>query len=692
MNNNKRNQSVNKDEIIKLIKSEGKSLDVKTILHRLKLPNTARGPVKQILKKLSKQGAISMARKKFSGEKTSKTITGKIDLRNDYGFLVMPDGNDIFVGRSSAEDLLPGDIIEVYPHVSRAGGIEGELKRIVSRTEAPVMCRVKKFGNDFFAVLTFKPGPIIKIKKPSEALGEGDLILVKAEYENGKLFGEVVAHLYDKSDMKLYTQFILARNEIRQDFPDEVLSEAAAIGIDTSNIGNRMDLRNEMIITVDPIDAKDFDDAISIEKKNGKYRLGVHIADVAHYMKEGSALDLEASLRGTSVYLPGSVIPMQPEKLSNDICSLREGVDRMTFSIFMNMNEHGVIENYEIKESIIKNYKRFSYEQVDGILKGAECPDKKLKDLLFLMNELKEKLKENFRLGGSIDFDLGEPVFVYRADWSIADIIRKESLDSHKLIEYFMISANVCAADYITKHTKAGMFRIHEKPFQKDIDEFNSYMRGMGIDVSLKKGTNREFQHVLEQVKNSDKKNLVQKKLLRSMKLARYSENNLGHFGLGLEKYTHFTSPIRRYADVIVHRLIKNFLGVEAMKETEKVYLKQVAFDISTNEEKAEKAENDTFRLYCLDFLKDRVGDVFEAVVSRVTKNGFVMELKQYPVEGFVNYDSLEEYYVFDQYRQAAIAKRSKKIIKTGDTFSVIIVRIDLEALKLELEPEKLNK
>lgn len=689
MKNTRQGKVVNKEEIVALVKSEGRSLDVKTIMHMLKLPNNARGSVKQILKKLSKQGDISMSRKKFSGEKLSKTVTGKIDLRNDYGFLIMPDGNDIFVGRSSAEDLLPGDIIEVYPHVSRAGGIEGELKRIVKRTESPVMCRVKKFGNDVFAVLNFKPGPIIKIRKPSEALGEGDLILVKVEYDNGKIYGDVIAHLYDKSDMKLYMQFILARNEIRQDFSDEVLSEAAAIGIDTSNLSGRMDLRDEIIVTVDPKDAKDFDDAISIEKKDGKYRLGVHIADVAHYMKEGSALDVEAALRGTSVYLPGTVIPMQPEKLSNDICSLREGVDRMTFSIFMNMDGNGIIEDYEIRESVIRNYKRFTYEEVNGILKGDDYEDDRVKKSIFLMNELKDKLKENFRLGGNIDFDLGEPAFVYNDDGSIGNIIRKESLDSNKLIEYFMISANICAADFITKHSKAGMFRVHEKPFQKDIEDFNSYMRGMGIDVSLKKGTNKEFQQVLEKVRNSEKKNLVQKKLLRSMKLARYSENNLGHFGLGLEKYTHFTSPIRRYADIIVHRLIKHYLGVEAMKDVEKAYLKQVAFNISVNEEKAEKAENDTFRLFCLDFLKDRVGDVFEAVVSRVTKNGFVMELADYPVEGFVNYDALDEYYVFDQFRQAAVAKRSKKIIKIGDNFSVIIVRIDLESLKLELEPEK---
>src|ERR1035437_1119748 len=365
--NNNQGRIVSKEEIVELIKNEGRSLDVKTIMHRLKLGNSARGTVKQILKKLSKQGTINKDRKKFSNEKITKTVTGKIDLRNDYGFLAMPDGNDIFVGRSSAEDLLPGDIIEVYPHVSRAGGIEGELKTIVKRTESPVMCRVRKFGNEVFAVLTFKPGPIIKIRKPSEALGEGDLVLVRVDYDSGKLFGEVVAHLYDKSDMKLYMQFILARNEIRQDFPDEVLSEAAAIGLDTSDLGDRLDLRDEVIITVDPKDAKDFDDAISIEKNAGKYRLGVHIADVTHYMKEGSALDAEASLRGTSVYLPGSVIPMQPEKLSNDICSLREGVDRMTFSIFMNMDGNGVIEDYEIKESVIKNHKRFTYEEVDDV-------------------------------------------------------------------------------------------------------------------------------------------------------------------------------------------------------------------------------------------------------------------------------------------------------------------------------------
>jgi ribonuclease R len=689
MSKEKQNRIVNKTEIINLIKSGEKSLDVKTIMQRLKLPNSARGQVKQMLKKLAKRGDIEQKRRKFAGQADAKTITGRIDLRNDYGFLIMPDGNDIFIGRDSAEDLLPGDIIEVYPHKSRAGGIEGELKKIVKRTESPVMCRVRKFGDEVFAVLTFKPGPIIKIRKPSEALGEGDLILVTVDYENGRLFGTVISHLYDKTDMKLYMQFILAKNGIRQPFPDKVLSEAAQMAIDTSNLGNRVDLRNEIIVTVDPKDAKDFDDAVSVEKTGGKYRLGVHIADVTHYMKEGSNLDEEASLRGTSVYLPGSVIPMQPEKLSNDLCSLREGVDRMTFSIFMDIDENGFITSYQIKESIINNKKRFTYEEVLAILKGGECGDPKIKEALFIMDELKEKLKKNFENGGSIDFDLGEPVFVYNADWTIADIVRKEQTDANKLIEFFMISANVCAADFITRNSKFGMFRVHEKPFQKDIDDFNSYMRGMGIDVTLHKGTNSEFQQVLRKIRDSDKKNLVQKKLLRSMKLARYSEKNLGHFGLGLEKYTHFTSPIRRYADVIVHRLIKHFSSIETMKDVDKAYLKKTADNISDCEERAEKSENDGFRLYCLDFLKDRVGDEFEAVISRVTKNGFVVELNRYPVEGFINFDVLDEYYVFDQFRQAAVAKRSKKIIKAGDNISVIIMRIDLESLKLELEPKK---
>ncbi len=680
---------INKEDIIKLLKTEKHGMNARTVMQKLKIPNKYRATVKRILKDLSKEGALFKDHKKFSAEESKKTITGKIDIRNEFGFLSMPAGagEDIFISPRNAEYLLPGDVIEVYPRPSRSGGIEGDLKRVVSRTEAPVMCRVSSQGREVYGVLPFKLNPRIRIIKPADNLEDGDLVLLKVTDVAGALTGEVISHIYDKSDLSLYVQFILNRCEIRQAFSDNVLAEAEGMSIDTSNTTGRVDLRDEIIVTIDPKDAKDFDDAISLEKKGDNYMLGVHIADVTHYIKEGSELDAEAALRGTSVYLPGSVIPMLPEKLSNGLCSLKGGEDRMAFSIFMNVGKDGQIIDYSIKETIINNKRRFTYEEVEDILNGAPFADKQIKDTLMLMNELKTIMRKKFRAEGAIDFTLGEPVFVYGADGKIENIIRKESLESNKLIEYFMVSANICAADFITKNSRNGMFRVHEKPSQRDVDEFNTYMRGLGLDVKMKKGSNGEFQRVIDSVKDHEKRYLIEKNLLRAMKLARYSEKNLGHFGLGLEKYTHFTSPIRRYADVIVHRLIKHFSGVETMKDAEKRYLMETADNISSCEERSEKAENDMFRLYALDFLKPRLGDVFEGVISRVTKNGLIVELKDYPVEGFVGFDiMMDDYYVFDQFRQTATGKRTKRIFSTGKTVSVAIDRIDLESLKLELE------
>ncbi|MCE5300999.1 MAG: RNB domain-containing ribonuclease, partial [Spirochaetia bacterium] len=292
-----------------------------------------------------------------------------------------------------------------------------------------------------------------------------------------------------------------------------------------------------------------------------------------------------------------------------------------------------------------------------------------------------------FHGNGSIDFTSNESVFTYDREGAIDGITRKESLESHKIIEYFMISANICAADFIEKHGKTGMYRVHDIPAVRDIEEFNAFMRALGLEVKLKNGTNAEFQRVLSSIKGNPKSAMIERNLLRAMKLAKYSEKNSGHFGLGLPSYTHFTSPIRRYADVLVHRLIKHFLGLEAMKDTGREYLKEAAAKICDCEERSEKAENDMFRLFALDFLKSRMGGDFEAVITKVTKNGLLCELQEYPVEGFVSFDSMYgDYFVFDPYTQSATGRRTKKKYRTGDSISVIICRVDLESLKLELE------
>jgi len=307
--------------------------------------------------------------------------------------------------------------------------------------------------------------------------------------------------------------------------------------------------------------------------------------------------------------------------------------------------------------------------------------------MLLLMNSLKSILKEKFRRGGNVDFTLGEPILILDEDKKVLDIKRKQTLDSHKLIEYFMISANVCAADFILEKQGYGMFRIHPPPAGRDLLEFNIFLKAMGVSYRLKKGTNREFQEALIAAGESDKQYLIERNLLRAMQLASYSEKNIGHFGLGLKRYTHFTSPIRRYADLVVHRLIKSFLAAKGGNNPERGGLKSVAAHISDREEKSEKAENEIYRVYALDFLKKRVGDEFEALITKITKNGMLCELSEYPIEGFIAFEDMEaDYYIFDPERLTATGRRTKKSYMIGNTVSVIIMKIDMESQKMELE------
>ncbi|MCE5299494.1 MAG: RNB domain-containing ribonuclease, partial [Spirochaetia bacterium] len=380
-----------RDAIINLIKSEKKQVNVNTVLDRLKLPRSYRGTVKRIMKELANRGVLNRNRNRYASHEAKKTITGRIDLRNPFGFMENPaGGDDIFISPPQAGDLLPGDEIEIWPVKGRSGKIEGELKRIVKRTQSPIMCRVKRIANEVYAFLPFKSSPAIRLNKPEDKYKDGDLILVKVEQKDSGVYGDVVSHIYDKSNLELYKQFILDRCEIRQIFPAAALKEAQAT--ETGGyLSARVDLRGETIITIDPVDAKDFDDAVSLRMEGGAYMLGVHIADVSHYVKEASALDIEASLRGTSVYLPGSVIPMLPEKLSNDVCSLKPGLDRMTFSIFMEIDTHGNMVDFDIRESVINSKRRFTYEEVEQIVTGGggKGEDPKVVETLILMKELK---------------------------------------------------------------------------------------------------------------------------------------------------------------------------------------------------------------------------------------------------------------------------------------------------------------
>jgi len=697
---------VDKEMIYDLLKNEAKPASLKYIVQRLKNFGVRKAQVNKILRQLMTDRKIEKRKNKFSvytphgiqEEQTGRTGTpqtvaiGRVDLKRDFGFVEMPDGKDIFIGRDYIKNLLPGDEVEVLIRDGREGKKEGVLKRIVKRTSSPVLCKARSFRGKFEAVPVNKPMPFIRLNETDFELREGNTILVsRIEDKNGILYGDVISHIGSSDPVSAYKNLFMSKYEFNPQFPREVEAEASRLAVHTADVQNRRDLRKNLIITVDPADAKDFDDAVSLKKKGDNYLLEVHIADVTRYVRENSVIDTEALKRSSSIYLPGEVIPMLPEALSNDLCSLKEGVDRLTFSIFMEIDHKGEIVDYEIDRAVINNKRRFTYEEVQDILDGkAAIKEKPIKNMLVLMDELRGILNTNLKSKGMIDFTLGEPKLVFDDRGDVTDIIRKEAKNANKIIEYFMIYANICAADFILKHINYGIFRVHPLPAAKDIDEFNMLMKGMGVSFRLQAGTNKEFQRVLGMLENYGQRFLIEKNLLRAMKLASYSEENTGHFGLGLDKYTHFTSPIRRYADVMVHRLIKHFLGMSSMVNFSKKYLKDTAVQISDAEERVEKIESDVYRIYTMDFMKSRLGESLPAIITKIVKNGIAMEFKDYPVEGFIEFDKIyDDYYIFDALTLSARGKRSKRTFRIGQEIHVIVVRVDIDEQKLFLEIEE---
>ncbi|HDQ26051.1 MAG TPA: VacB/RNase II family 3'-5' exoribonuclease [bacterium] len=682
------NQRIDDKRILDFLGGRKNPAGIKEIMGSLKIPAEKRQALKKRLREMSEKGEIVRKKNKFGGsrERVSKTVTGRVQIKKNFGFILSDDGEDVFLGRGAVAGLLSGDIVEAYVKKSDGGGREGEIKAVLKRTKDPVVCRAGFEGDRCYAVPVLNGGPVIRLSEDTSAYKENDMLLVVVEEKEGKLWGKVISHIYDEENISLYKQFALARHSIKREFPENALKEAEGCALETDKNPAREDLRAETIITIDPADAKDFDDAVSLKYEGGRYVLGVHIADVSHYVREEGALDIEARSRGLSVYLPDEVIPMLPERLSNQTCSLRPGEDKAVFSVIMDIDPEGNITGYKFKEALIKTAKRLTYEEAQEIITGQGQAPEGVKQAILLMDRLREVLGKKLKNGGYIDFSVGEPVLEFDAQGEVCGISRKEALEAHRLIEFFMISANICAADFIEKNLGTGIFRVHEPPALKDILGFNMLMSAMNLPHKIKKGKSSEFQAILEAAKNSEKKFLIEKSLLRAMRLAKYSEKNTGHFGLGLERYSHFTSPIRRYADLVAHRLIKKIPGI-AETDVSGAWLKESALIISEREAAAEKAESEVFRVYALHYLKKRRGERLKAVITRVSKNGLSAEPLDIPVEGFLNFEDMSgDYFVFDEERQSVTGRRTKKTYRTGSVVSVIIKSINMESQRMNLE------
>ena len=615
--------------------------------------------------------------------------------------IVTLEGSDqtITISSRAMRTALHGDTVAVVPFAGRSGGkrvplnagLEGEVIEVIKRANERIVGRMERSGNFFFVVPD--DGRISRdiyvAKAEASKAGLGDKVIVQLlpwEDEHLNPEGTVIEVLGPSGDPHAEVMSVARGFGLPFGFSDGVTSETERLPstIQPRDIEGRLDYRDRICVTIDPVDAKDFDDAISYESlADGTIRLGVHIADVSHYVREGSALDAEALQRGTSVYMVDEVIPMLPERLSNDLCSLKPDTDRLTYSVLIDLGENGTVERYEIRKSIIHSRRRFTYEEVQCILDAGEG---EFADVLLPLHALAKQLHKKRRKNGSLDFDSTEVKFVFDNKGLPSKIIKKERLDAHRLVEECMLMANKVVAKHIgfakkEMHALPFVYRVHDLPDPERLRDLANFVRRFGFSVDAKNGIpSRELQRLLDRVKGSDVEYLINEVALRSMAKAIYSENNIGHYGLAFNYYTHFTSPIRRYPDLVVHRLLEEYRGGVSPRRREQLAerIPYVCKQSSDRERVALEAERASVKVMQVEYMKRHVGDVLEGVVGGVTEFGLFIEINDLLIEGLVRVrDLADDYYLFDE-KQYALRGRSRgKVYRLGDRVKVQVISVD---------------
>lgn len=514
--------------------------------------------------------------------------------------------------------------------------------------------------------------------------------------ENTDLYGKIIEVLGRSGEMDAETQSVIRKYNLIKTFPKDIEKEIKKMEF-KEDLEGRIDLRGEDIFTIDPVDAKDFDDAVSVkQKENGEIEIGVHIADVSHYVKENTSLDKEALKRGTSVYLVDQVIPMLPEKLSNDICSLRPDVDRLTFSIFITLNKSYKIKNFEIKKSIIRSKRRFSYEEAQEIINTGKGDY--AEELKFMM-AISKKLTALRMKDGGLDFETKEVKFVTDKKGNVKEIKVKERLDSMRLIEEFMLLANKCATLYVTQRAKEEkrhlpfLYRVHDLPDAEKLNNLKEFVTQFGYEIKIQfpNPDKKQLKKLLDAIKGKPEEYVINNLLIRSMAKAIYTPVNIGHYGLGFQDYTHFTSPIRRYPDLQVHRILYDYLrdekNIDKRINHYRSILPIVCKQSTDMEINAVNAEREVIKLKQIQYISNHIGGEFNGLVSGIVERGMFIELNEILVEGMIRFkDIADDYYEFDEKRHAAIGRRRGRTFRAGDIVKVRVIRANMESKKIDFE------
>ena len=700
-----------KNKIVEFMKEKAyKPLTAQELLEEFDISNQDRERFLNLLAKMEQDGLIIKNRKERYGvPERMDLVVGRLQGHaKGFGFLIPdnPEQEDVYISIEDIEGAMHNDRVVVRLIGEKKGkSTAGEVIKILERANQKIVGEYEDSGDFGFVVPDDDKifHDVFVPQNNSKGAQEGEKVVVKinrwpAKRRNPE--GEITEILGHKSEAGVDIETIIKKLELPADFPSPVKEEVAAIPetIAKKEVKRRKDLRDVKMVTIDGADAKDFDDAVSIERLNeSEVRLGVHIADVTHYVKEDSPLDKEALERGTSIYLVDRVIPMLPEKLSNNLCSLRSNEDRLAMSVLMKFDlNSGEVLEHEITESVINVDQRLTYQQVKRILVDEdEQLINKFNHLisdLRLMAKLSRKIRQLRKEKGSVDFEFPEAEVVLDEKGNAVDIDKVERSIAEKLIEDFMIRTNEIVAEEMYYREVPFIYRVHEEPAKDEIEELNSFLHNLGYHVKGLEGDihPKSLQRVLNKVQGEPEERVVNTVLLRTMQKAHYHPQNVGHFGLASRCYSHFTSPIRRYPDLMIHRIIKEVINKGVLPEKRREELEDNLFSIadhsSMQERKAMDAERESKDLKKVEYMKDKLGAEFEGVISGVMSFGFFVELDN-TIEGLVHVSTLvDDYYHYHEDKQAIIGERTAKIYRLGDEVKVEVSKVNLDAQQIDFE------
>lgn len=667
----------------------------------------------KVLNELEQEGKVKRTKQDRYQKQGPKPglVRGTLS-QNKKGFAFLrPDEEgieDIFIPPTKINRAMDGDTVIVEVKKSRGdhrkGKVEGEVKSIETHSVKQVVGTYTEARHFGFVVPDDKRIMQDIFIPKGQDLGavDGHKVLVQiTQYSDGSNNpeGHISAILGHKNDPGVDILSIIYQHGIEIEFPDDVLKEAEAVPetISPSEIEGRRDLRQDLTITIDGADAKDLDDAIAIKKlPNGNMELTVSIADVSYYVKEGSALDREAYDRATSVYLVDRVIPMIPHRLSNGICSLNPKVDRLTMSCRMEINSRGEVVQHDILDSVIHSDARMTYTEVNEIITEQNAVTrekyKEITPMLDLAQQLSQQLIQMRRRRGEIDFDIKEAKVLVNEEGIPQEVVARERGEGERLIESFMLAANETVAEHFSKMEVPFIYRVHEQPKSERLRQFFDFITNFGIMI---KGTGEDIhpstlQNITQEVEGRPEDRVISTMMLRSMQQAHYDADNLGHFGLAADYYTHFTSPIRRYPDLIVHRLVRKYLIEKSMngkaQHEWQEKLPQMAEHTSNRERRAIDAERDTDDLKKAEYMIQHLGDEFEGVISSVANFGMFVELPN-TIEGMVTIQNMsDDYYHFDERQMALIGERKASVYRIGDVIKVKVIHVDVDERQIDFQ------